>query len=188
MCTKNKCKILFLAHKILFSAARFCSQPARFCFQLTSFRFRLSSMLIIGHLSTLGVIWCNAKRPDLVVKDDDELTEFASWIFLAIYAQICSGLLTTAGFLTSMEKSCAVCGDKLVQFTNLEPNQMTSLASACQPNFRPWLGGARALTCTCTYSLMAPVCMGQYPYCTCLSEGSNTGQVTVFLVQVINNL
>jgi hypothetical protein len=57
--------------------ARFRSRPARFRFQLASFRFRLSVVLIIGHLSTLGVVWCSVERPELVVRDDDELTEFA---------------------------------------------------------------------------------------------------------------
>ena len=34
-------------------------------------------VLIIGPLSTLGVVWCSAERPELVVEDDDEHTEFA---------------------------------------------------------------------------------------------------------------
>jgi hypothetical protein len=96
MCTENKCKISFLADKISFSAARFCfrparvrSRPARFRFQLASFRFRLSVVLIIGHLSTLGVIWCSVERPELAVRDDDELTEFAE---LDIFSDLCSDL------------------------------------------------------------------------------------------------
>jgi hypothetical protein len=46
-------------------------------------------VLIIGHLSTLGVVWCSAERPELVVKDDDELTEFAE---LDIFSDLCSDL------------------------------------------------------------------------------------------------